>query len=690
MKKILFTTILTFSTPAFSSELPPCEGKKTTKWNNCYADYTVTKTFKKSTRWTRGDRYDGEWNNGLPNGQGTFYEIYGGVYTGEWKDNKKHGQGEYKGEYVYIGEWKNDKRHGQGEYNEGEYVYIGEWKNNNRHGRGVGVSDAFARYDGDWLNDKEHGTGTYSEGQSYIYSGQWERGNKHGRGIETAFGVVYDGEWRNGVKNGQGDATYANGSKYSGKWKDNKKHGQGTVTLLDGTNYSGVWDNGVRDFQSIWKDTLKYGLKILTEGIAGEDEYAEEFSYILSKPVLPACPDDPYGFYNNCLGVRITQENKTSIFKVQFKEEDRYLGQWVNNKWHGHGILTRVRKKGGSKYIGEWKDGDKSGQGTINWDDGNKYVGGFYNGLLSGQGTFTTELGDLYVGGFSQGNLSGQGTFTYSDGTQYKGQWKRNKKHGQGVFVSLDSTYTGGWKKGKRDGQGTYTKTVNGHKIKYAGGWKYDKYHGPGVYTSTKNKFPKKGNFYWGKYIPEFCEEDNLRGSILFSKCKAKYESIVVVAVSQTKTTKKKKRENKAGSKDVFDALLDAFRDNEIGFRDYEKISVWMKSNAESFFKKQKITSTETTLDDLSNLSSRYQKINIVQYDLKNKLKMESVNLREDRAISKWLDDKVTEFFKEKNVINGKVSFEDIKDIKSLYKSLVLVETGMYEDDVIIPPLGEY
>ena len=80
---------------------------------------------EKKNRW-----YVGEIKNGLPNGQGRYYQIAGWKYVGEWKDGKKHGQGTFT--YLddfgkYVGEFKNDKRHGQGTYYQGEGPFKGEW-----------------------------------------------------------------------------------------------------------------------------------------------------------------------------------------------------------------------------------------------------------------------------------------------------------------------------------------------------------------------------------------------------------------------------------------------------------------------------------------------------------------------------------------------------------------------------------
>ena len=77
-------------------------------------------------------KYVGEVKNG-EHGHGTYYYGNGNKYVGQWKDGVQHGKGTYT--YLdgskYVGEWKDGKMHGQGtlSYPDNGGEYIGQWKN---------------------------------------------------------------------------------------------------------------------------------------------------------------------------------------------------------------------------------------------------------------------------------------------------------------------------------------------------------------------------------------------------------------------------------------------------------------------------------------------------------------------------------------------------------------------------------
>jgi len=57
------------------------------------------------------DTYEGEWQNHVRHGQGTYvYAETGTKYTGTWKDGKREGQGELiHANHKYVGPWRDDR-----------------------------------------------------------------------------------------------------------------------------------------------------------------------------------------------------------------------------------------------------------------------------------------------------------------------------------------------------------------------------------------------------------------------------------------------------------------------------------------------------------------------------------------------------------------------------------------------------
>jgi antitoxin component YwqK of YwqJK toxin-antitoxin module len=88
--------------------------------------------------------YDGDYDQSVPNGTGTFYWDNCNVrYKGDVKNFKRHGMGEsYSswGYLSYLGEFNNDSKHGIGSsfYDDGKTVqYRGSWMRDEYHGDGT-------------------------------------------------------------------------------------------------------------------------------------------------------------------------------------------------------------------------------------------------------------------------------------------------------------------------------------------------------------------------------------------------------------------------------------------------------------------------------------------------------------------------------------------------------------------------
>ena len=81
--------------------------------------------------WSNGARYEGEYRDGMRDGQGVFEWPSGKRYEGGWREGKYHGQGvETKPNGArYEGGWRDGKRAGQGVETkpDGERIE-GEWR----------------------------------------------------------------------------------------------------------------------------------------------------------------------------------------------------------------------------------------------------------------------------------------------------------------------------------------------------------------------------------------------------------------------------------------------------------------------------------------------------------------------------------------------------------------------------------
>ena len=118
MKSLLTITtlyLLLFIAQAWS--LPTCPGSPQTdgflkNWNNCEGTYisTVDQALgnrQKNAFFPAGSWYEEEWQNNMPNGQGTSNWANGDKYVGEYKDGLPNGQGTftYTSGNKYVGEF---------------------------------------------------------------------------------------------------------------------------------------------------------------------------------------------------------------------------------------------------------------------------------------------------------------------------------------------------------------------------------------------------------------------------------------------------------------------------------------------------------------------------------------------------------------------------------------------------------
>lgn len=165
----------------------------------------------------------------------------------------------------------------------------------------------------------------------------------------------------------------------------------------------------------------------------------------------------------------------TSEDIVQLDDGSKFVGNTIDNKMEGYGVLC----KGQDKYIGYFHEGKPNG--FLRWYKGDVlYYDGFWKeGAFNGEGTLYKADGSIRSGEWSNGKLSqtyvdaklpqghyrgyarngkpdGIGEIDYTNGSYYKGSWKNGSWNGDGIFISGNDSIYGIWNKGKICGDVVY------------------------------------------------------------------------------------------------------------------------------------------------------------------------------------------------------------------------------------------
>eukprot|EP01012_Entosiphon_sulcatum_P059093 TRINITY_DN83376_c0_g1_i1.p1 TRINITY_DN83376_c0_g1~~TRINITY_DN83376_c0_g1_i1.p1 ORF type:complete len:369 (+),score=96.22 TRINITY_DN83376_c0_g1_i1:30-1109(+) len=190
-----------------------------------------------------GDKYSGDIAGGKRNGKGTYYDASGTTFTGTWKDDCLHGMGSYKGEDgTYEGEWEESLKQGKGTFSwaTGDR-YTGDWYADNMNGTGTYNFANGKVYDGFWRDGQRNGYGILVFPNGNKYEGEWKHDQCDGWGRWSDENGTYEGAWRDNKKHGQGVYTYKDGRKYDGEWVNDKKT-RGIVINPDGTKLRVVFN----------------------------------------------------------------------------------------------------------------------------------------------------------------------------------------------------------------------------------------------------------------------------------------------------------------------------------------------------------------------------------------------------------------------------------------------------------------
>lgn len=185
----------------------------------------------------------------VPHGHGTKTFTSGDAYEGNFCEGVFQGEGSYRwvDGFTYVGAFLDDAQHGYGVFTEpGGNVYKGQWVQDVREGEGTTVFASGGRYIGHYKNDVSWGEGERVYADGSVYTGGWVNDVRSGRGVmRFATGDVYDGEWADDAMNGFGTYTWASdGRMRVGTFANGRSHGDGREYHADGVVYIGRWENG--------------------------------------------------------------------------------------------------------------------------------------------------------------------------------------------------------------------------------------------------------------------------------------------------------------------------------------------------------------------------------------------------------------------------------------------------------------
>ena len=123
--RFLFSTILSIIFLTYPLFCNSYDNVTLYKWKTSYGVQ-----WKKKGDIDVQDLYEGEVENGEPNGLGIIIYVDGSQYFGEWKDGKEDGEGTYNypNGIQYVGEFKDGRFNGKGRMTTITGTIIGEFK----------------------------------------------------------------------------------------------------------------------------------------------------------------------------------------------------------------------------------------------------------------------------------------------------------------------------------------------------------------------------------------------------------------------------------------------------------------------------------------------------------------------------------------------------------------------------------
>ncbi|MGZ5201766.1 MAG: hypothetical protein ACXWC4_18540, partial [Telluria sp.] len=293
-----------------------------------------------------GDRYEGDFVNGLRDGQGTIVRTDGTRIDGSFSKD------------VLI---SGVRLRPEGWRYEGSFD-----SNQSPSGSGVLTTPNGSRYEGQFSKGTYEGKGIYRDVNGRVLDGEWIGGKFAIGTVTKPDGSTHEADMRMSAAKGNGKGRTINfdGDEYEGEFKDGAYHGLGHLKTSRNNEYTGEFANGL-----LVKGQIKMADGSVYEGILANSKY------------------DGYGI-------------------LRGSNNDYYEGEYKAGRKHGFGMH---RWPSGATYEGYYEDGLESGKGRYVFAGGDKvYEGNFVKGNFHGYGVMVWDNGYRYEGQFVNGERQGK------------------------------------------------------------------------------------------------------------------------------------------------------------------------------------------------------------------------------------------------------------------------------------------
>jgi len=454
--------------------------------------------------YANGDKYVGEWKNGMHEGKGTMKWVDGFKYEGDFENGLRHGKGVFTSPSgdKYVGEYRFNMKNGFGSYfyNNGAY-YEGEWKDNMQNGQGKLTLTNGVRYVGELKDDKRDGQGTITYATGDKYEGEWKDDMMHGRGVYTFSSDDIEKKLRKERQwSSKADHLFVDIPEYSGLDKLTYKRYEGEFVngKFDGTDGILTFEEGI-----IWTGMFTRG-KFQMGCISGDCENGFGVYLLLWVDLYVGEFKDGvrYGKGTYTWGP-VSEENYEPGYKHLASVGSQYVGDWENNRMHGVGVYT---SNDGSKYEGEYRNHVRNGKGVyVSSEADFEGIGAELSSNIDSNYVVITKV---YKGLPSEkaGLIEGDKIL------EVNGETAKGKTTQELIYVLRGTANTEVNILIERNGN-NLTFRINREKMKvpsykYTGEWKEGKWHGQGIYIGRFGE-KRQGLFEEGKFITGECWDED-------------------------------------------------------------------------------------------------------------------------------------------------------------------------------------